>query len=165
MALYTKQFSSKDDYMTPFSAWEDIREFLPKDKVVWEAFYGDGKSGEYLRSLGCDVIHEDIDFFEHDLGECIVSNPPFSKSRQVLERLREMEKPFILLLPAGKLFTKYYRAAFGNDPDMSLIIPPKRINFMPLKDGEVDVSYKSNCAFDCIYYCWRMGIKERIIHL
>tara|TARA_R110000824_G_scaffold36003_1_gene112184 strand:- start:260 stop:451 length:192 start_codon:yes stop_codon:yes gene_type:complete len=48
-----------DDYMTPKSAWEAIDEYIPKDKVIWEAFKGDGKSGEYLTELGCEVIHND----------------------------------------------------------------------------------------------------------
>ncbi len=41
----TKTFLKHDDYMTPKSAWEYIKEFIPNDKLFWEAFYGDGKSG------------------------------------------------------------------------------------------------------------------------
>ena len=52
------------DYMTPKSAWEAIAHLIPKDKVIWEAFYGDGCSGEYLRQLGFDVIHKPVNFFE-----------------------------------------------------------------------------------------------------
>ena len=33
-------------------------------KVIYEAFYGDGKSGKYLEELGHNVIHEKIDFFD-----------------------------------------------------------------------------------------------------
>ena len=29
-----------DDYMTPYTAWSDICEYLPKDRKVWEAFRG-----------------------------------------------------------------------------------------------------------------------------
>ena len=32
----------------------------------------------HLAELGFDVIHEDVDFFS-DLGECVVTNPPFSE--------------------------------------------------------------------------------------
>jgi len=58
-----------DDYMTPFSAWEDVSAYIPHHLTLWEAFYGDGTSGAHLAELGFDVIHEDIDFFEHDLGD------------------------------------------------------------------------------------------------
>ena len=65
--------------MTPKSAWEHIKDYIPK-KVLWEAFYGDGDSGKYLRELGFTVIHEPIDFFTENRGDVVVSNPPFSKS-------------------------------------------------------------------------------------
>ena len=34
-----------DDYITPFSAWEDVSAYIPRHLTLWEAFYGDGKSG------------------------------------------------------------------------------------------------------------------------
>ena len=92
--FHTKTFSKHDDYMTPKTAWEDIQNYIPKDKTIWEPFYGDGQSGRDLRELGFNVIHEPLDFFENDLGEIIISNPPFSKSSEVLTRLKELGKPF-----------------------------------------------------------------------
>ena len=57
--FHTKTFLKHDDYMTPKYAWENITDYIPKDKVIWEAFMGDGKSGEYLREIGCkEVIHD-----------------------------------------------------------------------------------------------------------
>ena len=82
-----------DDYMTPFSAWEDVSPYIPRHLTLWEAFYGDGTSGAHLTELGFDVIHEDVDFFAHDLGECVVTNPPFSELPRVLARLRELGMP------------------------------------------------------------------------
>jgi len=52
-SFHTKTFTKHDDYMTPKYAWENINEYIPKDKVIWESFYGDGKSAGYLRELGC----------------------------------------------------------------------------------------------------------------
>ena len=113
--FHTKTFMKHDDYMTPKSAWENIKQFIPTDKVIYEPFYGDGKSGEYLRQLGFTVIHEPIDFFENDLGDIIVSNPPFSKSKDILKRLKDLDKPFILILPSSKINTSYFREFFGSD--------------------------------------------------
>lgn len=62
--FHTKTFLVHDDYMTPKSAWENIKHIIPKDKQIWEAFYGDGASGKYLSELGFNVIHEEVDFFE-----------------------------------------------------------------------------------------------------
>ena len=44
--FHTKTFIKHDDYMTPKYAWENIEHIIPNDKVIWEAFYGDGKSGQ-----------------------------------------------------------------------------------------------------------------------
>ena len=41
-----------DDYMTPFSAWEDVSAYIPRHLTLWEAFYGDGTSGNHLTELG-----------------------------------------------------------------------------------------------------------------
>ena len=98
----TKTFLKHDDYMTPKYAWENIAHLIPKDKIIWEAFYGNGKSGQDLKELGFQVIHKPIDFFENDLGDIIISNPPFSKSKEVMNRMYEIDKPFILIFPASK---------------------------------------------------------------
>ena len=62
MANFDLQLSKHDDFMTPNYAWDNIKHLIPTDKVIWESFYGDGTSGDYLRELGFDVIHEDIDY-------------------------------------------------------------------------------------------------------
>ena len=114
-SFHTKTFSSNDNYMTPKSAWENIQEYIPKDKVIWEPFYGDGKSGEYLEEIGFNVIHKDIDFFSNNEGDIIVSNPPFTMKKEILTRLKNLDKPFILILPAYTITTQYVRELFKND--------------------------------------------------
>jgi len=164
--FHTKTFQKHDDYMTPRYAWENIAHLIPKDKVVWEAFYGDGKSGEYLRELGFEVIHEEIDFFTENRGDIIVSNPPFSKSKEVLARLVELNKPFIVILPASKVTTQYVRNLFKNSEDkLQLVIPRSRIHFQKQIDGKTPEDYKSSCNFDCFYYCWKMNLPRDLLWL
>ena len=72
-----------NDYMTPKYAWENIAHLIPKDKVIWEAFYGNGDSGKYLTELGFNTIHEPVDFFENELkiGQPkLLDIRPFSES-------------------------------------------------------------------------------------
>jgi hypothetical protein len=162
----TKTFIKHDSYMTPKYAWENIKEYIPKDKQIWDPFYGDGNSGKYLKELGFNIIHEDIDFFENDKGECIVSNIPFSKSKEVLTRLKKLNKPFILIMPSSKIITQYFRKLFCDTEDqIQIIIPRKRIQFVKLVDGEIPKNYKSCCNFDCFYYCWKMNLSRDIIWL
>lgn len=155
----TKTFMVEDDYMTPRQAWENIIDYVPKDKTIWEPFYGDGKSGEYLRDLGYNVIHENEDFFKHNKGDVVVSNPPFSKYKEILSRLLEIDKPFILILPISKLFTNTIREHFTNVHKLQLIIPKRRIQFA--KKG----SQLNRCNFDCAYYCFKMNLKRDITWL
>lgn len=165
-SFHTKTFTNHDDYMTPHSAWDEIKDFIPKDKVIWEAFYGDGASGEHLRELGCqEVIHEAIDFYQSDRGEVIISNPPFSDCKNVMPRLRELGKPFILIMPCAKMNTQYFRRAFQDaDSPIQIIIPRKRIQFQKIVNGE-PVETGNKCNFDCFYYCWKIGLERDIIWL
>ena len=166
MAGYeTKTFSKHDDYMTPKSAWENIKQYIPQDKVIWEAFYGDGESGKDLTELGFNTIHEDIDFFNNDKGNIVVSNPPFTLIPDILIRLKDLDKPFILIMPAGKIFTQYFRKLFSNDTPIQLIIPRKRIQFSKQIDGVIDPNQKNACNFDCFYYCYKMNLERDIIWL
>ena len=161
----TRTFLKHDDYMTPKYEWENIQQYIPKDKVLWEAFYGDGKSGDYLRELGFQVLHEPVDFFTNNLGDVVVSNPPFSKAKEVLQRLHELKKPFILIMPVSKLTTQYMRELFRNDDELQIIIPEKRIHFEKHIDGEIPENWKNACNFDCFYYCWKMELPNNLIWL
>ena len=163
-SFHTKTFIKHDDYMTPRYAWDNIKHLIPKDKVIWEAFYGDGKSGQYLKDLSFNVIHEPIDFFDNNLGDIIVSNIPFSKSKEILKRLKELDKPFILILPSSKINTQYIREYY-KDTNLQIIIPRKRIHFEKLVNGKKPENWKNACNFDCFYYCYKMGFEKDIIWL
>jgi hypothetical protein len=160
--FYKETFINYDDYMTPKSVWEDIKDFIPKDAVIWEAFYGNGESGEYLKELGFNVIHQNIDFFDNNLGDIIVSNPPFSKLKEILIRLEELDKPFILIMPSSKINTQYFRR--WKDKNIQIIIPKKRINFDKIVNGKIS-DKKSQCNFDCFFYCYKIDLKKDIIFL
>jgi len=155
-----------DDYMTPKYAWEHIAHLIPKDKIIWEAFYGDGTSGTYLRELGFNTIHEPIDFFDDETlpeYDIIVSNPPFSQSKNIMDRLYKLDKPFIIILPSPKINSQYFRQ--WRDKNLQIIIPKKRIHFKKLVDGVVPDGWKNACSFDCFYYCYKIGYKRDITWL
>lgn len=161
--LTNEPHAKHDDYMTPKSAWEAVKHLIPS-KVIWEAFYGDGASGKYLKDLGFTVIHESIDFFTEDRGEIVVSNPPFSKTKEVLQRLKELNKPFMLILPAAKINTSYVRNLFKDDK-LQIIIPRKRIHFQKQIDGKVPEGWKNQTCYDSFYYCWKMNLPRDIVWL
>ena len=158
--LTFKKKDACDEYYTPRSAWEQIEAYLPKDKVIYEAFYGNGKSAEYLRELGCNVVSEDVDFFESRIEfDCIVTNPPYSCKPKIFSRLRELNKPFIMLVPVSTITKKFYLDYFANK--CGILVPKKRIHFV--KD---DVQ-TSRSWFDVLYICHQIkGVNPReIIYL
>lgn len=157
--FHTKKFAKHDDYMTPKYAWENIKEYIPRDKVIWEAFYGDGKSGEYLKELGFNVIHNKDDFFESNYGDIIISNPCFSKKKEIFIRLKKLDKPFIIICPQNSINNNYIKELFENN--LQIIIPRKRIQFV--KNGDNDIIKK--CNFDCFYFCYKMNLNRDIIFL
>ena len=161
--FFNHTFIDYDDYMTPNYVWDWIKEYLPNDKIIWEAFYGDGKSGDYLTQLGFNVIHEQIDFFENDVGDIIVSNPRFTKKKEVFTRLKQLDKPFIIICPSSMINTQYIRNLFKNE--LQIIIPNKRINFVKLVNGNTPDDWNSRCNFDCFYYCYKMNLPKDIIWL
>ena len=153
-----------DCYITPKSAWENIQHLIPKDKEIWECFYCEGGSGNYLKEMGFNVIHEDIDFFTNNLGQIIISNPPFSISKKVMNRLRELDKPFIMIMPLLKINTSYFRENFKGT-DFTILIPRKRIHFQKMINGELVKDWKKETNFDCLYYCYKMNFEKGIIWL
>ena len=160
--FYNNGQPKHNDYMTPKIAWENIKEYIPKNKVIWEAFYGDGKSGEYLEELGFDVIHKDIDFYENNLGDIIISNPPFSDAKKVLQRLKVIDKPFILILPVSKITTQYFKEW---EDKIQILIPSSRIHFTKYINGKIPEGWKNCCNFDCFYYCYKMNLSKDITFL
>jgi hypothetical protein len=161
MAGFTPTTFKFDDYMTPKEAWEDIKDYIPKNKIIWEPFYGDGNSGKYLRELGFNVIHEDIDFFENNKGDIIVTNPPFSKKKEVLKRLMELDKPFIIIMPVSTLAYKYTRELIGDN--VQILVPKKRIQFLKLEDDKI--TNNGRCNFDCFYFCYKINLNRDILYL
>ena len=154
-----------DNYFTRKSAWEDIKQYIPSDKLIWEAFYDEkSNSANHLKDLGFNVISGNFDFFDENKGDVVVSNPPFSLKKEVFTRLKQFNKPFILLVPSTCLHTKYFTELFKNER-IQLIIPATKRHFDKLGgDGEF-VKMKDNCSFYTLYVCWKMDLERDVIFI
>ena len=73
---------------------------------------------------------------------------------------REFGKPFVVIMPYSTLTTRYFRDLF---PDIQVIVPRRRIQFRKLVDG-VEVP-SGRCSFDCLYFCWRLGLLRDVVFL
>ena len=148
-----------DNYITNKEDWERIKHYIPKDKKIWSPFYCDGKQKQYFNDMGFDIIHEDRDFFsytpEYDM---VIDNPPFSKKKEILARLKELDKPFILIAPSMMLSYKYFQEDYK---DIQILIPYKRINFKHLNSDKKNYSP----PFASFYYCYKMNLPKDLIFI
>ena len=80
-----------------------------------------------------------------------------------MNRLFELDKPFILIFPSSKIYTQYFRK--WKDRGIQIIIPRKRIQFDKKVDGKTDINQKRSCNFDCFYYCYKINLNRDIIWL
>ena len=154
-----------DIYYTPKIIFENILHYLPRDKIYLDPFFGDGSNIENLKELGLNCIGTDIDYFDalDNLNyDIILTNSPFSKHilTEFLYNLSALNKPFIIILPITKIFSKYFRLAFRQYKNIQIIIPKSRIAFTDPNNTK-----KSNPSFVCCYVAYKMDLPSDIIFL
>ena len=147
--LSANKFNKKDEYYTPAILVEPILKYIPQGSTVWCPF--DTNDSEFvilLKQNNCNVIYSHIwtgqDFFEYEPAieyDYIVSNPPFTRKLEVLERLYKLNKPFAMIL--GLPILNYQSVGnFFLGKDIQLLIVDKKVSF----DG--------NCSsFNNSYFC------------
>lgn len=125
-----------DEYYTRPYAIQPILPYIPKGKIVWCPF--DKAESNYvsiIRENGNTVIHSHIedgnDFFEYEPEEwdIAISNPPYSRREDVLERLFSFGKPFAMLLNEMSLFGSRKRFKLFKNNQFEKMIFNKRINY------------------------------------
>ena len=150
----------KDNYITDKNGWEIIKNFIPKDKVIWSPFYCDGSQKKYFKEMGFDIIHEDKDFFEYTPEyDILIDNPPFSKMKDICIRLKELDKPFIIMAFSRILLLKWFQRLFKDD--LQVIIPFKRPTFRHLTNGKTGYTP----PFSIQYYCYKMNLDKDLIFI
>jgi len=156
---FTKDKDS-DNYITNKEDWIRLKDYIPKEKKIWSPFFCDGSQKEYFKDMGFDIIHEDKDFFgytpEYDI---VIDNPPFSKKKEILTRLKELDKPFILIAPSVLLCYKYFQDYFKDD--LQIIIPYDRIKFR-----HIDSNNKNYTPpYASFYFCYKMNLEKDLIFI
>ena len=150
---------NSDNYITNREDWEKIKPFIPTDKQIWSPFYCDGKQKEYFKEMGFDIIHEDEDFFKNNKGDIIIDNPPFSKKKEILKRLKQLDKPFILIAPSVLLCYKYFMDYFKKD--LQIIIPYNRIKFKHLNSDNKNYTP----PYASFFFCYKMNLPKDLIFI
>lgn len=161
--------SKSDEYYTLKYTWELIKEFIPKDKIIYEPFNNSKfpKSQEnhkHLTELGFKMRELIVfdpetgagDFFK-DNGEgwdICVANPPFALKQKIVKRLVELDKPFILLVPTYTITNKYI---YELGEDLQVIIPTRRIDFY-----HKDHKKQTGSCFPVVFICYKIGLEKSL---
>tara|TARA_R110001592_G_C12918719_1_gene728314 strand:- start:2 stop:529 length:528 start_codon:yes stop_codon:yes gene_type:complete len=167
------KFKVHNDYYTPEYAWSNIKHIIPKDKTIWESCMLNShksKSPEYLENLGNKVVYDcKMDMLKQQPTDydIIITNPPFeTKIKQdILKRLVELDKPFIIIMNSMNIYSNYIRDIFKDNMKHLQVVNPKgKIHFEKLlEDGQL--LYKPNTSFYCIYLCYKMNIPNQDLWL
>lgn len=151
-----------DTYETPIEAWKEIAPYIPINTTLYDPFYSKGLSGTFLREIfkSNKIIHANTDFFEEHKNidyDLILSNIPFSIKIKIMKELKQIGKPFMILIPVTSLASQYIYKIFNNE--LQILIPSKRIQFI------VDGHQTSRNCFSCIWVAWKMELKQDINYL
>ncbi len=153
--------NDSDNYETDKLGWEIIQKYISKDKLIWSPFYCNGKQKEYFEDMGYNIIHEDKDFFSYtpENYDMIVDNPPFSKFKDICIRLKELDKPFIIIGFSRVILMKWFQKLFKDD--LQVIIPFKRPTFTHLTTPKRGYTP----PYGVQYYCYKMNLDKDLIFI
>lgn len=155
--LQSDRTSKGDECYTPFYAVEPILKYIPKDKVVWCPFdKGNSAFVQLFKEKGYKVLYSHIengeDFFEYEPTEhydIIISNPPYSCKDAILQRVYELGKPFMLLMPVTCIQGKK-RVSLYTESGLQLLIFDLRVDYHTNFNLE---STTKGCHFGSCYFC------------
>ena len=157
-----------DECYTPEYAVLPLLKYVPKNLTIWCPF--DKISSAYVRIFkdnGYKVIYshidEDGDFFKYEPKQydIIISNPPFSLSEEVFERLYKIGKPFIMLMPLKYLQSQKRGNMFVKN-GIQLLTFDKRIGYFT--NGDMTKPKEGNYQASS-YFCWKILPKDLIIEI
>lgn len=157
----------REIYYTPEDALQLIEPFIRNYKSIWDPACGPSENyplKDFFEKQGHRVICSDVlmgkeyDFFLHKTKkrfDIIVTTPPYSLRKEFILRALDMKKPFALLVPVNILESQSIRDALKIH-DISLIYPPKTINFIASQD--------SRSVRSLPYSVWVIGRVPNIPH-
>jgi len=157
--------SKHDEYMTPRYAITPLLKYLNGYKTIWCPFDVDGSNFvKVFKENGFNVINTHIkngqDFFETSINcDIIISNPPYSKKADILEKLFYIGKPFAMLLGVVGLFESKRRFDMFKNNKFEVMYFDKRISY--LKDS-YEVKPSLNPPFSSVYITSKL-MSDRIV--
>jgi len=149
--------SGNDEFYTPAYAIYPLLKYIKPGSRIWCPF--DTKDSLFPKILGENNtvlythLEEGKDFFnwfpKFEI-DYIISNPPYSRKGDVLNRLFELNKPFAMLVGVVGLFESQKRFNMFKDNDFEIMYFNKRIAYF--KDYN-EQKPSINPPFSSVYVC------------
>lgn len=145
-----------DECYTPVYAVKAITPHLDKSKIIWCPF--DKEDSHFvteLQAAGFTVTYSHIDYeqdfyeYEPDNWDVIVSNPPFSRKRQIFERALSFGKPFALIMSNTWMNDAAPKQIF-KERGLQLLMFHERMKFLNQDNSENKITFSSS------YFCCDM---------
>lgn len=162
--LTAKTDKASDEVYTPSYAVKPLIKYIKPGTTIWCPF--DDSNSEYVkifREEGFKVIashiNEGKNFFSYEPDESydvIISNPPFSIKDDILARLKELNKPYALLLPIPSL---QGQKRFPYIKDCEALIFDKRVNYYTTSARD---TIQKGVSFGSFYLCYKF-LPEKLI--
>ena len=152
-------YKKQDNWTTHINYLKVIEPFIPKQSIINDPFYFNGKVKELWKDLGRVIIHENKDFFTntHE-GDIFVSNPPFSILNKILTQLFTLQKPFILLIPIQKVCMIKTQKILKTQSNIQMIISPIYQGFLNEDNKETKCPSQYYC-----YLCWKIEMESDLV--
>ena len=163
---FKRAFNVQDNYNTPSILINMLVPYLRKWEIdfvnengyrplIWLPF--DTEESQYykiLKEQGFQVVrshlNDDKDFFTYqpEQFDIVVSNPPFSKKLEIMERIAfDLKKPFVLLMNMMAINYQNISNFFQFlNPKIQFIIPDKKVSF----DGNTSSFCSGYVCYDFI---------------
>lgn len=163
-----KDRSESDFYATPENATIALLNYLqiPTNSTIWEPACGNGNISEILIKYGFKVYSTDlynrgygksgIDFLTAQNINCdfIITNPPFSISKQFIEKCISLQTPFALLLKSQYWHAEGRRELFFKHTPKAILPLTWRPDFLYGKKGGAP-------TMKCLWTVWGIGPSEK----
>lgn len=158
-----------DEFYTPRYAIEPLLRYLkPKSKILCPFDTEESLYVKVLKGNGHYVQHGHIqdgkDFFEREQDsfefyDYVISNPPYSRKTEVLEKLFYANVPFAMLVGVVGLFESKDRFNLFKENDFELMYFNKRVSFMrDYTSGKTEL----NPPFSSVYVCRNVLPKQMV---
>jgi hypothetical protein len=155
--------SGNDEFYTPEYAIYPILKYIKPHSIIWCPF--DTDQSLFVRIFQANehkVIYSHLesgrDFFEtNEKCDYIISNPPYSRKGDVIQRLFELGTPFAMLVGVVGLFESQKRFSMFRDNEFEVMYFNRRIAYFKNYNEQKP---SLNPPFSSVYVCSKMLPKQ-----